>query len=106
MREVRAAELRGCTRTRSSGQCAARGRWCCFEEAVSQELVARSTQPGFEEVREQMRSLNVAKVYEISDPSVAARPIELSEPQRPEAVVVRIEAATFTGRGDKVQTCE
>ena len=57
-----------CTRTR---------RWCCFENAVGHELVGRGNQVGFEEVKEQMALITIAKIYEISGPDVPAVPIEV-----------------------------
>ena len=76
--------------------------WCCFEEGVSGEVVARlHTNP---RLREAMSEFDVQRPKMLALCSGApAQPIPLEEADlvsRVERVKARIQSATFTGKGD------
>ena len=75
--------------------------WCVLEDSVTREAVGRSRQPGFEDVKEQMDTAQLVKLYDISDELAPAQTTAITEPRRAVEVLNAIGAAHFTGKGDK-----
>ena len=48
---------------------------CCLESSAAIEIEGRLQMDGFEEVRDELKALPMAKVYEISERSVPTPPL-------------------------------
>ena len=59
--------------------------------------------PGFEAANEELDSLHIPKLIDISHPSEPAIPVAITEPQDPAEIRRRIDDATFTSGADRVR---